>query len=113
MIVVHDEHMIFLLRQFLEACVIPTGFALLKKSVRNDLAVGKRVGQLGFPNRVKSLMMWSRIGSYLGPWLVGMDNTRFPWIVFGGLGLLASLLFVLLDGEVLHRLKSSVKKSVK
>jgi MFS family permease len=47
------------------------------------------------------------IGSYLGPWLVGMGNTRLPWIVFGGLGLLASLLFVLLDGVALRRLKSS------
>jgi predicted MFS family arabinose efflux permease len=50
------------------------------------------------------------IGSYLGPWLVGMDNTLLPWIVFGGLGLLASLLFVLLDGVALRWLKSSAKE---
>src|SRR5258708_14680246 len=36
-----------------EAGVVLTGLALLKKSVRNGLAVDKMVGQLGLPNGVK------------------------------------------------------------
>ena len=47
------------------------------------------------------------IGSYLGPWLVEMGNPLLPWSVFGGIGLLASLLLVLLAPG---RHKSSVKE---
>jgi hypothetical protein len=44
----------------------PPRIALLKKSVRNGLAVDKMVGQLGLPNGVKSLMRRSRTGDPVG-----------------------------------------------
>src|SRR2546421_10262818 len=57
--VVEDEHMAFSYTNSWKLARSATSLALLKKSVRNGLAVDKTLCQFELPNGVKYVMRWS------------------------------------------------------
>lgn len=40
------------------------------------------------------------VGNYLGPWLMGQSNTALPWMIYGGIGVVACLLMLLVGTTV-------------